>query len=113
MVFHKENGKIMSGGMTISSLLMERNAPISFSCKSDDKDPIHAALGRGVVPAGLVVLQDHFSSLSEKPTGIKLQSNPLDESMVDRLYGLRDEKVKLRKTKTRRNSGKKKTRKQK
>ena len=113
MVFHKENGKIMSGGMTISSILMERGTPISFSCKADDADPVRAALGRGVVPAGLVVLQDHFSSLSSKPTGIKLQSQPMDESMVERLYGMREDKPKGRKTKTRRSSGRKKTRKQK
>ena len=113
MVFHKENGKIMSGGMTVSSILMLSGNPISYSSKEETMDPLRDVLGRGVVPAGLVVLQDHFNSKIQKPTGIKLCSEPVSESMFDQLNGLKDTKSKAKKTRVRRDSGKKKTRKQK
>ena len=113
MVFHKENGKIVSCGMNISSILMESGTPVSFSSRSDKGDTIRDALGRGAVPAGLVVLQDHFISRSGKPTGIKLASSPMDDSMVERLYGMREHKEKPAKTRVKRSSGRKKTRRQK
>lgn len=113
MVFHRENGKIMSGGMTVSSILMMSGNPISYSSKEESMDPLRDILGHGVVPAGLVVLQDHFNSKVQKPTGIKLCSDPVSESMFDQLNGLRETKSKARKTRVRRDSGRKKTRKQK
>ena len=92
MVFRRENGKILSGGMTISSMLMAGGLPASFSSKGSEGNGPEGLLGDAAVPAGLVVLQDHFNRRMDKPTGIKLSSEPLDESMVANLRAL-DEKT--------------------
>ena len=114
MVFRRENGKILSGGMTISSMLMAGGLPASFSSKGEAENGTEGLLGTAAVPAGLVVLQDHFNRRMDKPTGIKLSSEPLDESMVTSLRSLDRRSSEARckgKTRGRCRSSKKKTRK--
>ena len=116
MVFYKEGNTIMSGGLKVNSILLSCNNPIGFANKSKhESSNLDGLLGDSVVPAGLIVLQDHFNNKMSKPNGIKLNNQCIDSTLHEKLMDLqyKHKTSDKKKTRARKNSKNKQTRRQK
>tara|TARA_B100001250_G_scaffold317051_1_gene279486 strand:+ start:120 stop:482 length:363 start_codon:yes stop_codon:yes gene_type:complete len=113
MVYYKEKDKIQSGGMKVNSILLKNGDPLGYSKKGGT---IPNMLGDLVVPVGLIYLQEHLNKRMNKEPVMQLNSEPIPDSLYDKLLGIDNTETKSKKkgktTKQRKNKNKnKKTRK--
>ena len=91
MVFFKKEGKILSGGMKINSLLLEQQTPLTVIKTTQKCNPLMNTTNESVIPAGLILLNNHAKHRMGMNRGIKQESNVISEKMYDKLFDINEQ----------------------
>ena len=112
MVYNVGKEGIQNGGMKVNSILLRNGDPLGYGKKGGT---ITKMLGDLVVPVGLIYLQEHLNKRTNNESSMTLNSEPIPDSIYDKILGIDDEigeKTKTKKKKTyKRRKHNKKTRK--
>ncbi len=106
MVYSNDRDIAQSGGMKVNSILLKNGSPLGYGGKGGQ---VGGALGDLVVPAGLLYLQEHLERRLGREAPPSLRSEPVPDSLYDRLMDANPKKRKA-KTRRKRNGKGKKTR---
>ena len=107
MIYRKENGDIQSGGMKVNSILLKNGHPLGYGKKGGT---IESMLGDLVVPVGLIYLQERLDKRVDKSYPLQLNSEPITDTLYNKLIGLDMEPVRSAKRTRRNRKHNKKTR---
>ena len=107
MVYSNDRDIAQSGGMRVNSILLRNGSPLGYGRKDGT---VGGALGDLAVPAGLIYLQEHLERRLGREAPASLRTEPVPDSLYDKLMGI-DAKKRKGKTRKKRSGRSKKTRK--
>jgi len=99
MVYRRDDGEVQSGGMKVNSILLKNGHPLGYGKKGGTVDKM---LGDLIVPVGLIYLQEHLDKRVNRDYPMQLNSEPITDTLYDKLLGIDNAQTKKPAKKTRR-----------